>query len=78
MDPLDHAQTASYKGRVNGISYAPQRTLLARGQTVAAMLMDVADAKRIAQLSGDPTKYDSAISQMLLYARCLQTNGFIR
>jgi len=78
MRPADHAKTASYGGKVNGIDYAPQRALLAEGQTMAAIMLDARDVKDIAVAAGDPTRYDAAIIQMLAYARCLQANGIIR
>jgi hypothetical protein len=77
MDPADHRMTASYGGRVNGPTYAAQRAALSRGQSYAAFLMDVADAKRVAALSGDPSKYDGAIAQATLYASCLKKHGFM-
>mgnify|MGYP007061594421 CR=1 FL=1 len=45
---------------------------------MAAILLDANEARRIATASGDPTRYDTAISQMLAYARCLQTHGLLR
>lgn len=78
MDPTDHAKTASYKGRVNGPTYAPQRALLSRGKVYAAFLVDVADAKRVAAAVGEPTKYDSAILQATAYANCLKQHGIIQ
>jgi hypothetical protein len=78
MDPADHAQTASFRGKVNGPSYAPQRALLAQGKTYAAFVLDAADARRIAMASGDPTKYDGAIAQATAYATCLKKNGIIQ
>jgi hypothetical protein len=73
MDPLDHQATTSYGGRVHGPLYAPQRALLARGQTMAALLMDVAEVK-----AAFGSKYDGAIGQMMLYAACLKKNGIIQ
>ncbi|WFS04196.1 hypothetical protein [Rhizobium tumorigenes] len=78
MEPTDHAQTASYKGRVNGPTYAAQRALLSREKTYAAFLLDAADAKRVAAASGDPAKYDGAIAQATAYATCLKRNGIIQ
>jgi hypothetical protein len=73
MDPIDHQATSSYGGRVHGPLYAPQRALLARGQTMAALLMDVAEVK-----AAFGSKYDGAIAQMMLYAACLKKNGIIQ
>lgn len=77
MDPVDHRMTASYGGGVNGPRYAPQRALLARGQTYAAFMLDVADARAVAAAQGNPTKYDGAIAQATAYASCLKRNGII-
>ncbi|WP_210318854.1 hypothetical protein, partial [Rhizobium paranaense] len=78
MEKSDHALTASYGGNVNGESYAPQTALLAEGQTMQAIYLDVLDVKAVAKAIGDPSKYDEAIAQMMVYARCLQENGIIR
>lgn len=78
MDRTDHYLTASYGGNANGARYAPQRAALANGQTMAAIMMDVADVKAIAVAQGQPGKYDAAIAQMLAYANCLKTNGIIQ
>lgn len=78
MDPVDHANTASYKGKVNGPSYALQRAEIAKGNAIAAFAMDVADAKIVAAMAGDPTRYDAAIAQATAYALCLQAHGLLR
>ncbi|MBB3953035.1 hypothetical protein [Aureimonas jatrophae] len=78
MRPEDHAQTASFRGRANGGTYAPQRALLARGQVYAAFLLDVADVKRIAAAQGDPTRYNAGLAQASAYATCLKKNGIIK
>lgn len=78
MDRTDHYLTASYGGGVHGARYAPQRAALANGQTMAAIMMDVADVKAIAAAQGQPGKYDGAIAQMLAYANCLKQNGLIQ
>lgn len=78
MDPADHRKTNSYGGSVNGPRYAAQRGMVARGQTMAALMMDVADVKAIAAGTGNPTKYDGAIAQMLSYAQCLKQNRIIQ
>lgn len=78
MEPDDHALTASYKGRVNGPTYAVQRTLLSQGKAYAAFLVDVADAKRVAAMAGDPGRYDGAIAQATTYATCLKQHSIIQ
>ncbi|MFH5210282.1 hypothetical protein ACHIPZ_19035 [Antrihabitans sp. NCIMB 15449] len=78
MDPVDHRLTASYGGGVHGPRYAPQRALLARGQTYAAFMLDVADARAVATAQGDPTKFDAAIAQATAYASCLKRFGIIQ
>jgi hypothetical protein len=72
MDKGDHAQTASYDNKAGSAAYrATQKQLAASGKAgyAAAMAMDVAD---IRSKFGD--KYDGAIAQGLLYAKCM---GFI-
>ncbi|MBB4010107.1 hypothetical protein [Allorhizobium taibaishanense] len=78
MEPSDHSLTASYKGRVNGPTYAVQRSLLSQGKVYAAFLVDVADAKRVAAIAGDPGRYDDAIVHATAYATCLKRNGIIQ
>ena len=78
MSAADHRLTSSYGSRVHGPQYAAQRTALAQGQTMRALAMDAAEARAIATAQGDPTRYDAAIAQMMVYARCLQTHGIIR
>lgn len=78
MAPEDHQLTASYGNRVKGPTYALQRGMLSRGQTYTAFMADVVDARRIAAMQGNPTKYDSAIAQATAYAECLKRTGVIR
>ncbi|WP_117190266.1 hypothetical protein [Rhizobium terrae] len=78
MDANDHYATSSYGSKVHGAPYAVQRGMLARGQTMQAILMDAQEVRAIAARSGDPTKYDAAIQQMLAYANCLRQHGIIR
>jgi hypothetical protein len=78
MDPVDHRKTISYGGGATGPHYAAQRSLVTRGQTMAAIMMDVADVKVIAAAAGTPSKYDSAITQMLAYAQCLKQHGILQ
>ncbi|WP_205910256.1 hypothetical protein, partial [Rhizobium sp. FKY42] len=78
MDPKDHRQTSSY-GRGRTTPYmAGQKRLVDSGNFMGAIAMDIADIRRIAAKSGDPSKYDDAIRQMLQYAQCLKQNGIIR
>ncbi len=76
MDPADHRMTASYGG--TSVYRERQRALVSSGRGMEAFLMDVADVKRIAAMSGDPTKYDAAIAQATAYAVCLQAHGLLR
>lgn len=78
MEDTDHYATSSYGSKVHGPPYQAQRGMLARGQTMQALMMDALEVKAIAAASGDPTKYDAAIAQMLAYANCLRQNGIIR
>lgn len=53
--------------------YAAQRALLAKGQTMAAMMPDIAEVK-----AKHGSKYDAAIGQMLAYAACLKKHKMIK
>uniref|UniRef100_UPI0019820224 hypothetical protein n=1 Tax=Rhizobium sp. FKY42 TaxID=2562310 RepID=UPI0019820224 len=78
MAPEDHQLTASYGGRIKSSSYAGQKSLIAQGRVMDAIALDALDVKQIAIAAGDPAKYDSAMAQMMLYAKCLQSHGIIR
>ncbi|WP_186002393.1 hypothetical protein [Mycobacterium sp. KBS0706] len=78
IDKADHYATASYGRKVDGPEYALQRAMLARGQVMQALLVDVAQLKAVAAGTGDPTKYDEGINQMLAYATCLKRHGIIQ
>lgn len=76
MRPEDHAQTMSYRNSAAARAYrAQQQQLIASGNFMGAVAMDVADIRRIATQAGDPARYDGAISQMLAYAGCLKATG---
>ena len=77
MERADHYNTAAYGQKVHGPSYSAQRALLAKGKSYSAFLLDVADAKRVAAASGNPSKYDAAIAQATLYAQCLKKHGLM-
>ncbi|MCJ8510561.1 hypothetical protein MUU53_22115 [Rhizobium lemnae] len=77
MDPKDHRQTSSYGGGRTTPYMAGQKRLVDGDNFMGAIAMDIADIRRIAAKSGDPSKYDDAIRQMLQYARCLKQNGII-
>ena len=74
----DHRNTASYGSRVHGPRYAMQRLALAGGTSMRAIALDVADARKVARRAGHPERYDAAIAQMMVYAKCLQKHGYIR
>ncbi|MQW87762.1 hypothetical protein [Sinorhizobium saheli] len=78
MEAQDHYASSSYGSKVHGPPYAAQRAMLARGQTMQALMMDAAEVRVIAARSGNPTKYDEAIAQMFAYANCLRQNGIIK
>ncbi|MGH1368586.1 MAG: hypothetical protein ACRBCL_08205 [Maritimibacter sp.] len=73
----DHAATQTFDKRPGN---ATQRAL-ANGSKqgyLNAVRKDVLDVKRIAAESGDPTKYDFAITMMMDYVRCLIKEGKIK
>ncbi|MEQ8902901.1 MAG: hypothetical protein RID11_09015 [Roseovarius sp.] len=74
MDPLDHAKTASSGKRPGFQAYqAKQARLIAAGNFMGAIALDVADIKLKFE-----DKYDAAIGQMMAYATCLKKHGIVR
>ncbi|AUC53404.1 hypothetical protein CDO87_09440 [Sagittula sp. P11] len=75
MDTADHMMTASHPA--SGGDYlgyqAAQASLIASGNFMGAVMMDVADIQ-----SKFPGKYDVALAQMVAYAECLKQNGVVQ
>jgi len=78
MLPEDHRATLSYGRKVTSPYISTQARLINSGQFMKAISMDIIDIKRIAVQRGDPTRYDAAIAQMMLYAECLKREGIIK
>jgi len=71
---LDHAKTASSGKRPGFQAYqAKQARLIAAGNFMGAIALDVADIKLKFE-----DKYDAAIGQMMAYATCLKKHGIVR
>ena len=79
MDPADHARTLSHgRSGLAGIDYrAELADLLADGKWRDAIAREIQDARSIAQNSGDPSKYNAAIKEMLAYYKCLEMNKLL-
>jgi RHS repeat-associated protein len=68
MTTQDHFKTISFGGRSGG--YVSQVTpLIRRGDFLSAQQVDIQDIKRIARESGDPSKYDVGVTQMVSYTQ---------
>jgi len=72
MDPLDHQRTSShtYNGRESIRYRAVTAQMIKQGRYRDAMAREIHDVRRASQeASGDRTKYNQAIREMLEYAR---------
>lgn len=71
MDPVDHRATSSYGGGRAAAQYRAQNAqMIQNGQYRDAMAREVRDVRRAAsEVSGDRTKYNQALQEMLDYAR---------
>jgi len=68
MDKIDHQRTASYDHVMGSRIYRDSQTkLISKGKAgmLAAMMMDIVDIRK-----KFGNKYDSAIAQMMAYAKC--------
>ncbi|CUX53226.1 hemagglutinin repeat-containing protein [Rhizobium oryzihabitans] len=73
MKPEDHALTKSYGSSLKAQEYRQkQKVLLEQGKLMEAIQMDIDDIRSI---SGN--KYDSAIAEMIEYAKTLNPQDFI-
>lgn len=73
MKPEDHALTKSYGSSLKAQEYRQkQKALLEQGKLMEAIQMDIDDIRSI---SGN--KYDSAIAEMIEYAKTLNPQDFI-
>ncbi|MGH9915858.1 MAG: hypothetical protein ACRD63_11295 [Pyrinomonadaceae bacterium] len=55
----------------------PNVSGLVRPKGEWGILLDVTDARRVATMAGDPSRYGAAIEQATAYATCLKQNGII-
>lgn len=72
MDPTDHAGTSSngQNGRAGAIYRAETEDMISQGRYRDAMAREVLDVRRAAaKRSGNITKYNEAVKEMLDYAR---------
>ncbi|WP_396522338.1 hypothetical protein [Acinetobacter sp. ABJ_C5_2] len=74
MDPNDHSETSSHghKGNAGKAYRADIKALIDAGNMRGAMAKEIKDVRRVAALSGDRTKYNVAIKEMLVYAKCIK------
>jgi len=72
MDPRDHALTSSHgKRRIESAQYRAEiKEMVDQGDMRGAMATEIRDVRRAAAAgSGDRTKYNEAIREMLEYAK---------
>jgi hypothetical protein len=74
MDPIDHARTSSYFNRPGSRQYREAiQGLIEQDRMRDAMAKEIRDVRRAAgEGSGDPTKYNRAMQEMLEYARSIR------
>lgn len=76
MDKEDHRHTLSHynsgkgAGKMAKAYTSVQKVLIDKDLTLVAMGMDILDIKRVASNTGNPAKYDDAITEMLLWSMC--------
>ncbi|HEU4772842.1 MAG TPA: hypothetical protein VFS68_11865 [Candidatus Udaeobacter sp.] len=71
MDPSDHAETSSYKNSAAARQYRDKlATMIGTGNYRDAMATEILDVRRVARAAGDPTRYNTAMQEMLAYAKC--------
>lgn len=78
MDPVDHKMTSSHSGQgPTSKQYRDNlKEMIDQGRNRNAMAMEIWDVKRAAREgSGDSTKYNDAIREMLNYAK---DSGFLK
>jgi len=79
MHPDDHPQTSSHGHQ--GADGAVYRSNIAQkiknGKWRDAIAEEIKDIKRIAQESGDPSRYNEAIKEMLEYFKCLKRHKLL-
>jgi hypothetical protein len=71
MDPKDHAETMSNGSKQGSGEYREMiGDMIANGDMRGAMATEIRDVRRAAQqVSGDRTKYNGAMREMMKYAR---------
>lgn len=74
MDPDDHKKTSSHGHNGNaGKNYrADVKSLIDAGDMRKAIAKEIQDVRRVAAQSGDRTKYNTAVREMLAYAKCIK------
>ncbi|MDR2307806.1 MAG: hypothetical protein LBE53_11515 [Paucimonas sp.] len=71
MDPKDHAQTSSYKNSTEARQYRDKLSgMIEAGNYRSAMAVEILDVRRVARNAGDPKRYNTAMREMLAYAKC--------
>lgn len=79
MNPFDHRETASHGwGGIEGARYRKTiAELVGQGKWRQAMVEEIMDIRRVARESGDPTKYNEGIKEMLEYFKCLEKHKLL-
>ncbi|QND97510.1 putative deoxyribonuclease RhsC [Burkholderia cenocepacia] len=71
MDPNDHKGTSSYKNSTAARQYRDKLAgMIASGNYRGAMATEILDIRRVARTAGDPIRYNTAMQEMLAYAKC--------
>ena len=75
MTPKDHGRTSSNGQMPGSVDYREAiAEMIEAGEWRNAMAREVRDVRRVARESGDPTKYNEAMLEMLEYFKCLEKN----
>ena len=70
MDPTNHKQTSSYgRDPASRQFRKEQKQLIESGNMRGAMAREIGDVRRVAQEGGNVRKYNTAMQEMLEYAK---------
>ena len=74
MDPADHKETSSNGSGLDAIEYRAEiKAMIDEGRMRDAMATEIRDVRRAAKVvSGNPKKYNEAISEMLEYSKKME------
>lgn len=79
MEPNDHAKTPSNGQMPGSFAYVVMlEDLLSKGEWRKALRKEMLAVRKIAKASGDSTKYNEAMLEMLEYFKCLEKNNLLK